>query len=295
MPILLHIGYGKAASTTLQDWFDRHLEIWRFSEKALLKGLAANKKLCVLSDERLSLGITFDATSGLITDGCSIKEYQKNRCLELKELFPHAYVLIVTRGFSQFIYSFYAQYVSKGGILTFPAFIERYADKIADLLDYNHLIGIYQEAFGERVITIPVELLKSDADRFYGIIEKRLGLSAEKRPKVKALNSRLDQRRLQALPSISRTYLKLIQLFSLDFQRTLHKLYVKHIARGLIGSYLSHLIPRRFLAIPPQSNLDLSRFNGLADILATLETYSAFKAEYLLSTTAKHVRNSFKD
>jgi hypothetical protein len=291
MSILLHVGLAKAASTTLQDWFDHHPEIWRFSEKALLKGLAANKKVCVLSDERLSLGLAFDPANGLIRDADSIKEYQKNRCLELKELLPHAHILIVTRGFSEFIHSFYAQYVSKGGILPFPTFFERYADKIADLLDYNHLIGVYQELFGDRVITIPLELLRSDADRFFGTIEERLGLSAEKRPRVRKLNQHLEPRRLQALPLISRAYFKLLQPLRPALQRTLHKHYVRHVARGWLGSYLSHLIPKRLLAPPPPSDLDLSKFNGLAEIFATRETYSTFRTPYLI--TKNHEKHHY--
>ncbi|WP_018411138.1 hypothetical protein [Methyloversatilis thermotolerans] len=295
MPVLLHIGYGKAASTTLQDWFDRHPEIWRFSEKALLKGLAANKKVCVLSDERLSLGLTFDATSGLITGADSIKAYQRERCLELKALFPHAHVLIVTRGFSQFIHSFHAQYVAKGGVLPFLTFFDLYAEQIADLLDYNYLVGIYEEAFDERVITIPVELLRRDADRFYGIIEARLGLSLDKRPRPRQLNPRPDTRHLRALPFISRAYFKLLQPFGPGPRRAMHKLYVKHVARGRLGSCMSYLVPRRLLASPAPASLDLSRFHGLADVFATREVYAAFKADYLLGTRSLRAHHTSKD
>lgn len=295
MSVLLHVGYGKAASTSLQDWFDRHPEIWRFSEKAILKGGGANKKVCVLSNERLSLGLTFDANSGLIGGTCSIKEYQRSRCLELKALFSHAHVLIVTRGFSQFIHSFYSQYVSKGGILPFTNFMERYADPITDLLDYNHLVGLYEEAFGARVMTIPVELLRVDPARFYGIIETNLGLAADNRPKPRKLNPRMDTRKLQALPVISRAYFKLVSPFKPAWQRVMHKPYVKHVVRGWVGTQLSRLVPERFLASLPPSDLDLARFEGLAAILATRGSYSAFRQDYLMGAAAPHVAGVQKD
>ncbi len=278
---------AKAASTTLQDWFRRHPEIGSFSNKSLLKDLVTDKKVCVFSDERLSPGFDYDPTTGLISAPHSVKKYQLRRCLELKSLFPHAHILFVTRGFSEFIHSFYAQYVSKGGILSFQKFFDQCADIIADLLDYNYLIGIYQEAFGERVIIMPVELLRGDADRFYSIIENRLGLSAEKRPKARKLNSRRDPRLLQALPFISRTYLTLLRPFNRDCQRAMNKLYVRYVARGQMGSYLSYLIPNRILADPP-IEIDLARFIGLADILATSKTYSAFKADYLMTNSSRH-------
>ncbi|MBR0566015.1 hypothetical protein J5J83_07800 [Azoarcus sp. L1K30] len=295
MRVLLHIGYGKAASTTLQDWFERHPEIWRFSEKGLVKGAAADKKVCVLSDERLSLGLAFDATSGLIANADSIKAYQSSRCQELRDLFPDAYVLIVTRGFSQFLESFYAQYVSKGGVLFFSEFLTDYANPILDLLDYNYLIGTYQEAFGDRVITIPVELLKSDADRFYGIIESRLGLAADKRSSAKKLNARIDSRRLRALPLFSRLFFRLLRPFSPTWQRILQKIYVRHLARGRLGLYMSRLVPERFLPSSLLSDLDVSRFEGFADILATREIYSAFKSDYLLKSAAVNACGTIKD
>lgn len=295
MSVLLHVGYAKAASTTLQDWFDRHPEIWRFSMKTLVKGLAVGKKLCVLSDERLSLGLVFDSANGLITVNGPIKEFQRNRCLELKGLFPNSHVLIVTRGFSQFILSFYGQYVSKGGILSFANFVEVYKDVITDLVDYNYLINIYRYAFGERVIVLPVELLRSDAETFYGIIERRLGLSVDKRPKLRRLNWRLNRRLIRALPYISRIYLRLSRGLSQASQRAMHKLFVAYVARGRLGVYLSYIIPTQFLESPPPSNFDVSRLSGLADILAPLEIYAPFKADYLLTNSGNYAGAGFEN
>ncbi|MCB1886628.1 MAG: hypothetical protein KDH20_03375 [Rhodocyclaceae bacterium] len=286
MQILLHIGIGKAASTTLQDWFERHPDFWPFSQKALIRGGARDRKVCVLSDERLSIGLEFDATCGLIAKADTVREYRESRCSELQSLFPDAYVLIVTRGFARFIESFHAQYVSKGGVLPLQVFLEAYPRAISDLVDYNHLVEVYRRAFGERVIVVPVELLSRDAERFYGMIEECLGLASGMRTSGRKLNSRTYSRRLRALPLFSRAYFRLIRPFSPASKRVIHKFYVRHLARGWLGSSLARLVPERFLATVRVSEGEVSRFRGLASSLAEREVYSEFRPEYLLDDDA---------
>lgn len=295
MQVLLHIGIGKAASTTLQDWFERHPDVWRFSEKGLIKGAAANKKVCVLSDERLSIGLEFDATTGLIAKANRVKEYQKSRCEELRALFPGAYVLIVTRGYAQFLDSFYAQYVTKGGILSFQGFLEIYGQAMADLLDYNYLVGTYQEAFGDRVIAVPMELLKCDARRFYGAIEDRLGLASEMRASGRRLNSRTHARSVRALPQLSRMFFRLLGPLSPAARRSMHKAYVRYVARGRLGTCLVRLMPERFLEDVIDSDCFVSRFHGLADVLAKSELYSEFRADYMLEENSIGACGIIKD
>lgn len=192
---LIHIGYPKAGSTFLQAWFARHPAL-RYATGGL-GGFGDVYQLCREPDTRCAYYVTsYEGLSSpnqsageiLLSDGTEMRtpaedfrRAQADVCAVLRDLYPDARILVVTRGFRGIIMSGYSQYVRTGGA-------QRLDEMCADLArrpeaqgvahyDYDHVIGLYARAFGdENVIVLPYELLRDDAARFLAELEARLEL-----------------------------------------------------------------------------------------------------------------------
>ncbi|WP_234567148.1 hypothetical protein [Rhodohalobacter sp. 614A] len=106
-----------------------------------------------------------------------IKLAQKKVCLTLKELFPNGKILIITRGFRGVLLSGYSQFIRMGGTLTFDQFCKLTDQNIDDFYNYDYLIEIYFQIFGEdNVIVLPFELLLQSKSQFLAHLEEILGL-----------------------------------------------------------------------------------------------------------------------
>jgi hypothetical protein len=192
---LIHVGYPKAGSTYLQEWFAKHPQL-RYATGGLA-GYRTVYEMChadarpyryhVTSSEGLSA--PHPAMGSFRTRGVGdldaaldrLPERQAEVCATLRALYPGSRILVVTRGFRAMVYSGYSQYVRTGGALDLgavcAAHVERCATDDRHHLNYDHLIGLYAEAFGEEnVIVLPYELLRDDERRFVAVLEERLGI-----------------------------------------------------------------------------------------------------------------------
>ncbi len=102
---------------------------------------------------------------------------QVRGCRLLHRLFPSATILIVTRAPRAILLSAYSQYVRSGGDRSFSDFCGLAAES-GRWWDYDHVIRLYEEAFGaENLLVLPYEALRDDPESFCRLIEARLGLA----------------------------------------------------------------------------------------------------------------------
>jgi hypothetical protein len=185
---LLHVGYPKTGTKFLSRWFGAHPQLAYRTES-----LAGYRDAHDIVREGVSPrpGVRYRVTScegftaprrdpgGVIVsydDSVDPAAAQESICSSLATLFPNAHVLIVTRGFRAMILSSFSQYVRSGGDATLEELIAH--PPVADPWDYDRVVGLYRQAFGDdKVMAVPYELLRDDADRFLRTIEEWLGLS----------------------------------------------------------------------------------------------------------------------
>jgi len=294
---LIHIGFPKAGSTALGAWFDAHPQMAHapngvggfyhaFDLAAYGAGSEPEPLWHVTSGESLSFPRLTDAAPSVGTPprARSLTESRARVCRMLRALAGDATILIVTRGFRGAMLSGYSQYLKSGGR---RAARELRPDPavIAEALDYDAVVALYEETFGaERVIVLPYELLRDDPAAFVGALEERLGLRSGAAPPPEVRNPSLSagglvwQRRLtlaaslatKALPPrfANRVLSRLARLGTEDRLRRPLEL-VERIVPG------SRSLP---LEVPDDA---LAPLRGRAASLAGRPFYDRFASEYL--------------
>lgn len=299
---LIHVGYPKAGSTFLQEWFARHPEL-RFAPTglggfqdvyALSQVSGRSWRYYVTSFEGLSSPYTGTGGSSFEEGGKRgglperIKDAQAEVCGVLKTLYPGSRILVVTRGFRDIALSGYSRYVSAGGVLhleeMFRYFVDRLGEDVHDQYDFDYLIGLYAEAFGrERVIVLPYELLRDDQPRFVRVLEERLGLEHVEIDPGR-VNASLSAEELYWYPVISRTVLAAASWLGPGRRRRVHDWYVRRTEadrlRPLVG-LLSRLGPGRRITRDDFPEELLGYCRGRAELLRDDPLYAPYAAEYL--------------
>ncbi|MCA1815488.1 MAG: hypothetical protein LC746_03620 [Acidobacteria bacterium] len=299
---LLHVGYGKAGSTFLQAWFERHPEL-RYTPDGLggfkdvydlSRPTGRTYKYYVTSYEGLSLpvrsagGMHLDFVSARPVPETGAKGKQAEVCSVLKSLYPESRVLIVTRGFKGLIVSGYSECVKLGTRLHLRDVCREFSECLrvdADhYWDFDYLIRLYAGAFGaENLIVMPYELLRDDEDRFLAILEERLGVGhAEIEPG--RLNPSLSPEELYWYPLISRAVSAAAsRLGGARFQK-IYRRYVSQIR----GNRLRPLVKALRLLRPGRKITDadfaddiLHYCRGKATLLKANPLYAPYAAEYL--------------
>jgi len=218
---LIHIGYPKAGSTFLQTWFEGHPQL-RYAPGGLggfhsVYEIARQSdtvhKYLVTSFEGLSTphesagGVRLDFGGAVPEREDRVKDNQAVVCSVLKSLYSSSRVLIVTRGFKGMIISAYSQSVRMGARLHLNGMCQKLAERLQDetqhYYDYDYLIRLYGEAFGEdNLLLLPYELLRDDQDKFLAILEEKLGLEHAE-IKLERANPSLSPEELYWYPVIS--------------------------------------------------------------------------------------------
>lgn len=291
---LIHVGCPKAGSTFLQRWFAAHpgLDyaeggIAGFRDVYQIAALAAVPsapgRCRVTSSEELTaprpnLGRTqVDYESGGET---GIKGGQSRACAMLAALFPGARILLVTRGFSSVILSSYSQYVRTGGTEDLETLLAEGRDSP---WDYDHLIGLYERAFGaDQLIILPWELLRDDPSSFLDEIEQRLGLESFPWTSCRP-NASLSAAEMRWYPRLGRRLLSLPLPGRL--RQRLFRLYLRGALRNRLASPIALL--QRFRPAPPVTaaligDQALDEFRGKAEKLRSLPLYAPYAGDYLL-------------
>jgi hypothetical protein len=296
---LIHIGYPKTGSNFLRRWFAAHPQL-SYREGAI--GGFANVLDIVRQGEAAPAQPAFRVTSseGLATPHADIgadpsdpdRGHQRSTpaaqaavCATLAAIFPNAHILIVTRGFRSMILSAYSQYVRTGGELALDRFIAPRDGGLAardDVWSYSQLVGLYRDAFADRVITLPYELLRDHPARFIREIESRLGIdhqdllperrNASLTPVELAWYPRLT-RRVRALPVGRRVRRKI--------ERTYLGLAMANRLRRPIA-ILQRVRPLRPVTGELLTDEAVGAWRGLAEPLRGDPVYAPYAKDYLL-------------
>jgi hypothetical protein len=298
---LVHVGYPKAGSTTLQAWFESRPE-FVFADDAIggvtsAEGIAHQvaatdtaPRWVVTSAERLILPTV--ESPGPMAPTEPIAARRRRVCARLRAMFGDATILIVTRGFRGIIASGYSQTLRWGPALSVEEFLSLYQEspefagtRAADGLDYDAALRLYADTFGaENLVVLPYELLRDDPGAFLARLEQRLGL--ESRSEQAPWRNR----------SLSGAELYWYLRFSRGVERATARLgrpgttlrrtyYQRAIRAGRLKRPADVL--SRVLRTPtvnpadqiPQQVVESCR--GLASSLATNPDYAPYAAEYL--------------
>lgn len=216
-PHLIHIGFPKCASTYLQDWFDKNPQIayrpgglaGMHSVFHLLEAVLHQSddiRLRVTSAESLSQPLdpamfgsaNFDDYSDI---ACAVQR----ACDGLYAMFPDAHILIITRGFEDFLRSSYSQLVRHGTTATAADMEAAYSnlDAARSSLAYDTVVELYQNRFGSKVTVLPYELLRNNPRAFHQAIEESYGLDPFDMASS-AINASLEPDELYWYPRIAR-------------------------------------------------------------------------------------------
>jgi hypothetical protein len=299
---LIHVGYGKAGSTFLQAWFERHPEL-RYAPGGLggfkdaydlSRPSGEAYKYYVTSYEGLSVpvrsagGIHLDFVSARPVPETRVKEKQAAVCSVLKGLYPDSRVLIVTRGFKGLITSGYSECVRLGTRLHLDGVCREFSECLRidedHYWDFDYLIRLYGKAFGEEnLIVMPYELLRDDQDGFLAALEERLGIGHAE-VEIERLNASLSPEELYWYPLISRAVSAAAsRLGSARFQ----KVYRWYVGKT-VNNRLRPLIRVLRLLRPggkiteadfPEDILDYCK--GKATLLKERPLYAPYAADYL--------------
>lgn len=298
---LIHIGYPKAGSKFLQNWFARHPQLaFRTSGIAGFDSVYALEREAAVPKKDLRVRVTSleglsaprgNAGEDLVdyeADTLPLEARQRQACALLQSLFPDALILIVTRGFRSMILSSYSQYVRSGGDSAFE-------DLIAHALaargeddhplvstghwNYDRLIAGYREAFGAgNVIVMPWELLRDDPAAFVAALEDRLGLDPWPASHER-LNPTLSPVEMAWYPRLTPRARKLLPA-------SLFRLYVGAAFRNRLGSLIGFLQRIRPLQPVSESLLPdevVEGFRDCARSLAANPLYGPYAGDYLFN------------
>jgi hypothetical protein len=278
---LIHVGYAKTGSSLLREWFASHPEIgYRhgafagFARPQDVAREAPGVRLRVTSSEQLAS----PATDGPSHRGAPL-EAQAAVCRTLKELYPNARILIVTRGFRSMIMSSYSQYVRSGGWISLPELMENARDENA--WHYDALISLYRQSFGDRVTILPWELMRDDLDAFLRHLSQLYGLTQHSLPprRVNASLSPIEMRWYPVLsgavrraPVGERLRARLVR----RFQRYSHANRLSGIVRVLQRVAPAAPVEARMITDPV-----LEGFRGRAACLAADPLFEPYRKDYL--------------
>lgn len=302
---LIHIGYPKAASTFLQEWFRRNPQM-QFSTQRLA-GFPNTSEVCQFASSDNKSHIKYFVTSAEhfiypnvnlgenvpmgISDADkfpivrNIQRSQINICDTLKELFPNGKVLIITRGFNGILKSGYSQLIRFGGRLTFDQYCELIRHNMANFFNYNFLIDTYIKKFGEdNVIVLPFELLAENKNRFLTHLEEILGLESFDKD-IKPLNKSLSDQDLFWYVWLSTFINRLSGTFGSKFQNNFYKLHLyllrNYKLQGLVV-LLKKLMPNKSIHRKDIPEELLYEAGQQATILKRFPIYEPYLKDYYL-------------
>lgn len=291
-PHLIHIGFPKCASTYLQDWFEANPQIayrpggfagmhsvYHFVEALLDQ--SATFRLRVTSAEQLSLPIdpaVYGSADPDLWSGAN--RAAQAACDGLFVMFPDAHILLITRGFESVLRSGYSQMVRMGThalASDFEGALDAF-DHPPNNLNYDAMVAMYREHFGERVIVLPYELLQASPRAFLQAIEEPFGLEPFD-PSGGSKNPSLRPDELYWYPRLAR----LLCLMPIGRLRVwLQALHVRMIAKGRwrpLLSLLSRVYGKRDgqLVIPRRV---VETYSPFSRTLLTMEHYKPFADAY---------------
>jgi hypothetical protein len=179
--IILHVGFHKTGSTFVQNYFEKHPDVF-FSRKILADFVEdfnseippfleeIDEEFVFLSDMRLTVNTwgqtELERVNSQNSSLSQIRESQKEITLNLKNRFPTAKILITIRNKVELTTSLYSQYLLNGGRKSFLAF-KKESESIEKFFDYDYVQKLYSDHFGfPNVHVINYAELKTNPEEF---------------------------------------------------------------------------------------------------------------------------------
>ena len=291
---LIHIGFPKAGSTSLQEWFRRHPELvfkpGRLGGYDYLWNMVAQSAQDSGQDLRWhvssleSLVVPPPSNFRDFRTLGSLSARRDHLCRTLQAISGGATILIVTRGFKGLLASFYSLYVRNGGVRSLKGMLAELEPVLTTAFDYDAVVRLYGDAFGPaNVLVLPYELLRDDPAQFLGILQQQLGLELASEP-IPHLNRSLSPAELYWYPAFSRLADRVSRRLgrrndrAFDFYR--ERITGPDLRRTI--EVLSRAAPALAVhaerEVPPAA---VERFRNRAASLAALPAYAGYHAEYL--------------
>jgi hypothetical protein len=286
---LIHVGFPKTGSTSLQEWFSTHPELvyagghlGGYPYVWSVEGAQTTHRWHVTSYEGWAAPPPSDVRDLRTLRGVGAKRAHIAETLQM--LFGEPTILLVTRGFQSILAAFYATHIGRGGCSTVTGMLADMGEDLAVALDYNAVVDLYSSAFGAaNLLVLPFELLRDDPRQFLGVLQHRLGLTSDEP---------FPWRNRSLSPSELYWYRGMAHLVD-RASRPLGRRQrdgVREFYRRRIGgpdltrtiNLLSRMAPGRVThpsrEIPSEI---VDRLRGRASCLATLPLYASYHTEYL--------------
>lgn len=289
---LIHVGWPKAGSTSLQRWFaaNPHIEyaeggLGGFGDVYDLVRRCASPPsgavLRVTSSEGLAIphsSFGLPVFDHFAPQPLPIAQARRRACATLRDMFGEALILIVTRGFRSMLLSNYSQYVREGGALSARQLfgeLERAVEAGGNPFDLDAGIAAFADAFGRgNLILLPFELLRDAPESFQQALEERAGLPRWDGP-LPRFNEALSPAELLWYPLLARIAARSPLPGGLS-RRALRPLRRRRVA-GLF-QLLSRKAAQEPVIPPPL----LDALRGCASTLRSEPLYAPYAADYLL-------------
>jgi hypothetical protein len=177
MSIVIHVGYPKTGTTTLQRHFFPSLPgciaLGPLPYGSAFRVLASNLEQ---ADDESFLEATWRAflrdsqgaadTLILSREGLSRPEQRTRTADRLHRVAPDARIVVCIRNQRSMLRSFYSQYLKDGGTQSLPDWMRDVFD--VEWLHYDRLVAAYQERFGsDRVFVTAYERFASDPQAYF--------------------------------------------------------------------------------------------------------------------------------
>lgn len=206
--MVIHIGLHKTGTTFLQNhYFPNLSEISYCSGNFVLDDFGYDKKhnIFLISNESLS-GRPWNLQwiRGIENDFRYINSFEI-AINNIKEVFPHAIIVIVFRKHGDFLLSLYKQYIQEGGILNFKNFYN-YKGVIRDKdLSFAERINFLKNQF-EEVHVLSFEKFKSEGIDYYNRFFTSLGCKTGALDNKSKANSSISGNKIEILRKLNRYY-----------------------------------------------------------------------------------------
>jgi hypothetical protein len=286
---LIHVGFAKAGSTFLQQWFADHPQLlYQPGGIAGFSNVFDISRQSAVPPPEFCCRVT--SNEGLATPRGSYYEpatvpspaAQARSAAILASLFPTAHVLLVTRGFRSVLLSGYSQYVRDGGYLDFGTSGPADPELGRHIWNYDHLVELYTMHFGERLMVMPYEMLCDDADGFVRTIERWLGIDHFPPPN-RRFNPSLSPVELRWYPRLTRLLRR--APIGATARRALLRIYfpllIDNRLRPLVR-LLQFVRPAAPVTEAFVTDAMVDAFRGRAALLRDNPLYEPYKEDYLL-------------
>lgn len=288
--VIIHIGFPRAGSTFLQNYFSLHPDIFfegniagNYRQTGVVPDIqlpdTSNDTHVVISEEQFSVWNGNVDIVGVRFIMFDVAAHQQKTLKRLHELFPQSKVLIVTRGFKETVRSMYAQYVRVGGVLKFTEFQNEYAGALAEFYNYDRVIEFAEQIFGaQQVLVFPFELLLESPEKFLRKMEQEFGLKPHP-VSTEKMNASLSEGEAVSYRKISNVVFNAISWLPCNWQKTIYGSYVSLLYQGRL-SWLQKILSDKDEEKNEAAKETLLRFKGKAQQLVCLPGFASYKKAY---------------